>query len=88
MAVDSARATAAIAVDLTHGPVSPATRSGTPWQGRSIMIRHLPGGLVCATSQGLAAIAGNEGEALRELARLVRESREQGRSHQNPSANH
>lgn len=88
MAVDSARATAPIAVELTPGPVTPTTRSGTPWQGRSIMIRHLPGGMVCATSQGLVAVAGNEGEALRELARLVRERREQAKVCEDPSSAH
>jgi hypothetical protein len=46
----------------------PAT---SPWEGRSIMIRHAANQIVIATSRGKTAIGTTEAEALALLAYLI-----------------
>ena len=42
-----------------------------PWDGKTILFRHLPDGDVAATSRGLVAVGVSEADALRRLDELL-----------------
>jgi hypothetical protein len=68
MPSDTPRPSAVIRAAQAERPPPP----GGPWTGTSVMVRHAADGTVTATCRGLAATAGTEWAALKELARLVK----------------
>ncbi len=74
MSSESVRSTVPVAIAPTAGPLQPKPPAVAPWRGTTIMFHHHPDGTVSATSRGLVAAGATEGQALRELLRLIKES--------------
>lgn len=69
----ASRSTASVPIEPISDAPDPAL-TVAPFEGKTIRVLHHPDGTVSASCRGLLAVRSTEVEALKELARLVKEA--------------